>query len=232
MAIEKGSLVLVDYTARVKETGEVVEATSEDRAKELGVYDPSRVYGPRLVAVGEGWVLKGLDEALLSAEVGSSFTVEVPPEKGFGPRNPDNVKLIPLRRFGDKAGSIRVGDEVEVNGRVGVVRFVGSGRVQVDFNPRLAGKTIVYEVRVLKKLEEDREKVVALLKRRLPALEEEKLKLSIRAGEVRIQLPSELYLHEGIQIIKRAVAGDIFKFVRQARKVSFIETYEPPQQRA
>ncbi|MEM3539219.1 MAG: hypothetical protein QXM29_05560 [Nitrososphaerales archaeon] len=39
-------------------------------------------------------------------------------------------------------------------------------------------------------------------------------------------MPSDLYLLEGLQIIKRAISNDIFKFVKNVNKVYFIELYE------
>jgi FKBP-type peptidyl-prolyl cis-trans isomerase 2 len=44
MTLEKGSLVLVDYTARVKDTNEVFETTREEEAKKTELYDPMRKY--------------------------------------------------------------------------------------------------------------------------------------------------------------------------------------------
>jgi len=225
MSIETGTLVYVNYIAKIKDTNEVIEVTIEDEAKKLRVHDPSRRYEPRLVAIGEGWVLKGLDEALVSANVGDKISVEIPPEKGFGQRDANKMKLIPLRKFGDKASEIRVGDEVEVDNKIGTVRFVGSGRAQIDFNHRLAGKILLYDVEVIRKVETDRDKMIALIKRRIP-VEEDKIELNIENDSVKIKLPSDLYLSEGIQIIKRAISNDIFKFIKEVSNVYFIELYE------
>jgi len=226
--LDKGSLVLVAMTARVKDTGEVIETTIVEDAKKLGVYDESRKYEPRLVAVGENWVLKGVDEALAKAEIGKKITVEVPPEKAFGARDPEKVRRIPLRKFGDKADEMAVGDEVDVDNRIGLVRFIGSGRAQVDFNHRYAGKVLVYDLKPEKELTTSNEKIVALIRRRLP-VEAEKISLDVKDGEVTVKLPQEAYLAEGLQIIKRAASTDIFKHVGEISKVNFIETYESPK---
>ncbi len=218
--LEKGSLIYINYTVKVKDTGEVLESTVEEEAKKLGIYDPNAKYAPKLVAVGEGWVLKGLDEALLKAKTGEKFVAEVPPEKGFGLRDPSKVRLIPLRKFGEKAAQLKAGDEVEVDGRVGIVRFIGSGRVQVDFNHRLAGKTLVYDVEVVKELTEKEEKAKALIARRL-AMEEDKVVISFENGKVRVRIPEELYLAEGLQYIKRAIAQDLFKFLDEVFETVF-----------
>ena len=67
MTLEKGSLILIDYTAKVKDTDVTFETTREEEAKKSDVYDTTRRYEPRLISVGEGWVLNGLDEAFKSA---------------------------------------------------------------------------------------------------------------------------------------------------------------------
>jgi peptidylprolyl isomerase len=228
MPLEKGSLVLVDYTARVKDTNEVFETTREEEAKKKSeLYDPTRKYEPRLVSVGESWVLKGLDEALANASVGDKLNVEVTPDKGFGERDPNKVRMIPQRKLGDKADEVGVGDVIEVDDRTGIVRYVGSGRIQVDFNHRFAGRTLLYDVNVTKKLETDSEKVSALVRRRT-GLEDSKVKVNLSAPNLEIELPEEAFLAEGLQIIKRAVANDVFKFVPSVKSVKFVESYSAP----
>ena len=228
MPLEKGSLVLVDYTARVKDTNEVFETTREEEAKKAAeLYDPTRKYEPRLVSVGEGWVLKGLDEALANAGVGDKLNVEVTPDKGFGERDKDKVRMIPQRKLGDKADEVGVGDVIEVDDRTAIVRYVGSGRIQVDFNHRFAGRTLLYDVNVMKKLDSDSEKVGALVRRRT-GLEDSKVKVDLAAPNLEIELPEEAFLAEGLQIIKRAVTNDVFKFVPSVKTVKFVENYSAP----
>src|SRR5688572_2688694 len=228
MTLEKGSLVLVDYTARVKDTNEVFETTREEEAKKAAeLYDPTRKYEPRLVSVGESWVLKGLDEALGNASEGDKLNVEVTPDKGFGERDPNKVRMIPQRKLGDKADEVGVGDVIEVDDRTAIVRYVGSGRIQVDFNHRFAGRTLLYDVNVMKKLDSDGEKVAALVRRRT-GLEDSKVKVNLAAPNLEIELPEEAFLAEGLQIIKRAVANDVFKFVPSVKTVKFVENYPAP----
>jgi len=224
MTFQKGTLLLVDYTAKVKDTNEVFETTKEDDAKSNSIHDTNMKYQPRLVSVGESWVLKGLDDALLNTNAGDKLTVEVPPEKGFGTRDPAKVRMIPLRKLGEDAEKTSVGDAIEVDERTGIVRFIGSGRVQVDFNHRFAGKTILYDVNVLKSLNTDDEKILGLLKRRLP-IEESKLKFNVNGTELDITMAEETFMAEGLQIIKRAIVNDIYKFVPKLEKINFIESY-------
>ncbi|MFL6383561.1 MAG: FKBP-type peptidyl-prolyl cis-trans isomerase [Nitrososphaeraceae archaeon] len=228
MALERGSLVLVDYTAKVKDSNEIFETTNEEDAKKSDLYDPTRKYEPRLVSIGEGWVLKGLDEALANANLGDKLTIEITPDKGFGDRDPSKVRMIPQRKLGEKADNIKVGDVVEMYERPGIVRYVGSGRVQLDFNHRFAGRTLTYDVNILKKLESDDDKIMSLIRRRLP-IDNDKIKFKLVDSTLEIELAEETFLSEGLQIIKRAIANDIFKFVSTVNTIKFIESYKPLQ---
>jgi peptidylprolyl isomerase len=224
MAREPVNLVYVNFTAKVKDTDEAVETTIEEESKKLGIYDQARRYEPRLVAVGEGWMLKGLEDEIGKMAIGEKKTIELAPSKAYGERDSTQVRMIPLRKFGEKAAELRVGDVVEIDNRIGVVRFVGSGRAQVDFNHRLAGKTLVYDLETVKKLESDDEVIRGLIGRRLPG-EAEKLTFSRSEDKVSIEVSEELFLTDGLQIIKRGIANDITHFIPMVKEVTFRETY-------
>jgi peptidylprolyl isomerase len=224
MTFDKGSLILLDYTARIKDNGEIFETTIEEDAKKSNLYDPTRKYEPRLISVGEGWVLKGLDEALTSTDVGQKLSVEISPDKGFGERDTNKVRMIPQRKLGEKANEVKVGDVIELDDRTGIIRYIGSGRVQMDYNHRLASRVLVYDVNVVKKIESNEDKIKYLLKRRLP-LDDEKAKFEYNSDTVVIELSEDISLLDGLQIIKKAVTTDIFKFVNGLNKITFQEVY-------
>ncbi|MGD0476901.1 MAG: FKBP-type peptidyl-prolyl cis-trans isomerase [Nitrososphaerales archaeon] len=224
MTLEKGTLIFANYTAKVKDTGEGIETTLEEEAKKLKIHDATRKYEPRLVAVGEGWLISGLDEEVKKMEVGQRKEVELSPEKAFGPRDPTQTRMVPLRKFGEKARELEVGDSVDIDNRTGIVRFIGSGRAQVDFNHRLAGKSIVYDFEVVKKVETDDDKVRALIDRRFGG---EGSKVGFKLGErgLELSVPEELFLLEGLQIIKRGISNDVFKFVPTVAELTFVEKF-------
>ncbi|HSV49903.1 MAG TPA: FKBP-type peptidyl-prolyl cis-trans isomerase, partial [Candidatus Acidoferrales bacterium] len=78
MTLQKGDFIIIDYVAKVKETNEVFDTTKDEVAKKEHLHKEGEIYEPKLVVVGEGWVLKALDDALLNAEVGNETTVEIP----------------------------------------------------------------------------------------------------------------------------------------------------------
>lgn len=226
MPFEKGDFVLIDYVAKVAETSEVFDTTIEEISRKEGIYQEGAIYEPKLVVIGEGWILKALEEALLNLEVDKTATIEIPPEKGFGNRDPEKIKMYPLRRFIAQGITPKVGMRVEVNGKVATIRAIGAGRVQLDFNPPLAGKTLIYEVTVRKKLETIEEKIRALIHRRIPQVDIEKFLIEIGEDYVSINIPEEAFYVEGLQLIKRGIFMDIQKFYPDKKNVRFIEVFK------
>lgn len=226
MAFNKGSLILIDYTAKVKDNAEVFDTTIEEDAKKHSIHESNVKYQPKLVSIGEVSypVLKGLDEALSKTSVGDKLTIEVTPDKGFGERDSGKVRMIPVRKLGEDAEKVSVGDTIEVDNKRGIIRYIGSGRVQIDYNHRYAGKTILYDVNVVKALESPNDKVDGILKNRLP-LEDSKIAFELKDKEVNITIPEEILRADGLQIMKHFIQLDIFKFVPSLEKVNFIETH-------
>jgi len=226
MPFEKGDFVLIDFTAKVKETGEVFDTTKEDIAKKEKLYKEGEIYEPNLIVIGEGWVLKTLDESLPTQELDKTASVEISPEKAFGNRDPEKVRLVPLKRLMAKGITPQLGMRVEFEGKLAIVRTLGAGRVQLDFNPPLAGKTLVYEVTVQKKLETEEEKINALIHRRIPSVDASKFEVKNKKTMVEIEVPEEAFYIEGLQAAKRGVAIDIQKFFTEKDTVAFTETFK------
>jgi peptidylprolyl isomerase len=228
LTFSKGSLILVDYTGKVKDSNEVFETTIEEEAKKHSIHDPNIKYQPKLVSVGESWVIKGLDDALANTNAGDATTIEVTPDKGFGERDKGKVRMIPLRKLGEDADKVSVGDSIEIDEKKGIIRFIGSGRVQIDYNHRFAGKTILYDVKVLKSLETDEEKISGILKRHI-LVEDSKIVFKKIDKSLDITVPEEIFRADGLAIIKHFVQTDIYKFVPNLEKINFIETYTNKQ---
>jgi FKBP-type peptidyl-prolyl cis-trans isomerase 2 len=226
MPFEKGDFVLIDFVARVKETGEVFDTTNEDVARKEKLYKEGEIYEPNLVVIGENWVLKALDESLVTFELSQTKPTEISPEKAFGNRDPEKVRLVPLKRLLAKGITPQIGMRVEYEGKLAIVRTLGAGRVQLDFNPPLAGKTLVYEVTVQKKLETNAEKMNALVHRRIPAVDVTKFLIKTKKIAVDIEVPEEAFYIEGLQAAKRGIAIDLQKFFPEKETIRFIETFK------
>ena len=152
--MKKGSFVYIDFVAKVGD--EVFDLTDENLARELGIWREDAKYGPVGVIVGEGMVIEGVDEALEQMEVGQEKYFEVPPEKAFGFRNPGLVKTFSISEFDFTP---EPGMLLEFDTGVAKVLSVSSGRVRIDFNNPLAGKTLKYRLKIVKEVNDEEEKL-------------------------------------------------------------------------
>jgi len=223
---KNGDFILANYTLKVKETGETVGTTLESVARETKLYRGEERYEPFFIIVGEGWVPKGLDEALTGLELGKASTIELTPEKGYGVRDPKKVRLVPLRKFAAEGVTPVPGLSVNIDGKTAQVRSVGAGRVQVDYNHPFAGKTLIYDVTVEKLVETDEDKVRNLLHKRIPTIDQQKFTVKLDAEKLGIEIPEEAFFLEGLQVAKRTLNADVEKYLPKIESVTFLEIYK------
>ncbi|MFZ8790716.1 MAG: FKBP-type peptidyl-prolyl cis-trans isomerase [Thermosphaera aggregans] len=231
MVFNQGDFILVEYTVRAKETGTLLDTTDQELAMKENIYEADRLYGPTLVVLGRGWMNEVVEQELMKMEVNEEREVEVPPEKAFGERDSGKVKTFSLREFQRRGYGVNVGDVVEVGGVKGVVKSISGGRVVVDFNHPLAGRTLVYKVKVVGKLEEFRDRVKALASRHLNitggdidvAYEEAEKKLVV-------SIPGKYLSRRELNYSKISLATDIFDMFKDVvEKLVFQETLSKTQ---
>ncbi len=228
MPLQKGDYILVDYTIMIKDENKVVQTTNENKAKEAGIYNPDTTYEPMLIILGETKLLEPVEQALYNADEGQELTIEVPPEKGFGERDPKKVRTVSIREF-YRIGKIpKIGDTVEINGQQARVIDISSGRVTLDFNHPLAGKTLIVKLKVVKKLEKDEDKIRYLIKKYLPHIKPENITVIISDDKttITVKLPIETLLIERIGMIKASIAEEIGRRFQNAKRVVFVDEIE------
>ncbi len=210
----------------MKESGETVDTTFDSVAKDAKIHREDAAYGPKFIILGEGWLPKALEDSLVGMDSGQSSTVELPPEKGYGNRDPGKIRLVPLRRFREKGLDAIPGAQIEFDGRPAVVRAVGAGRVQVDYNHPLAGRTLIYDVSIEKVLEDENEKILNMVSRRIPEIAREKFELDRQDRTLTIEVPEEAFYLSGLQVAKKAITSDLQKYFPELDSISFRETFK------
>ena len=228
MPVKSGDFILANYTLKVKETGETVGTTVESVAKEKKLYRGEEHYEPFFIIVGEGWVPKGLDEALTNLEIGKATTIELPPDKGYGIRDPKKVRLVPLRKFAAEGVTPVPGLQVNMDGKTAQVRSVGAGRVQVDYNHPFAGKTLIYDITLEKVIEAEDEKVLNLVHKRIESVDQQKFSIKIENGKLQVEIPEDAFFLEGLQVAKRTLAADVEKYLPKIETIAYLETFKKP----
>ncbi|MHC1602703.1 MAG: FKBP-type peptidyl-prolyl cis-trans isomerase [Methermicoccaceae archaeon] len=183
MAIEAGDFVRLTYTGKL-EDGKVFDTTDEELAKAEGIYNEDATYGGDVVIVGAGHTIKGLEEDVVGRDVGYEGEAVVSPEKGFGERDSEKIKVYSTTKFENP----REGMRVNIEGNVGTISRIVGRRARVDFNHPLAGKTLHYTYRIEDKVEDEVEKVRGLIALHVPEVPD----VSIEGGVARVAVPEKL----------------------------------------
>lgn len=223
--VEEGDFVRLDYSGKTS-AGKVFDTTSDNEARRENIYRENVKYRPVLAAAGKGQMVKGLDEAVLKAVKGKKETVTILPEKGFGKRNPELVRLVPLTRFQEQGVTPAPGMPVELDGVPARVQSVSGGRVRVDFNHELAGQTLEYEFKVLEVFKKPEEKVAALTQDLLPECGTELKQgvVTVKAGE-KVNKGTADYV-----VRKNRFVVQLLQFVPEVKRVEAREEWVRPEE--
>lgn len=155
----KNDFVEIEFVGRVKDTKEVFDTNSKIEIEKNKLNFEAKPY---IICIGKGMAIMGLDKVLDGKEVGKDYESEFNPEEAFGKRNPAMVRMIPLKVFIEQKIMPQKGMQLALDGTVVKVISISGGRVLVDFNNPLAGKAVSYSYKILRKLEDQGEKVNAL----------------------------------------------------------------------
>jgi len=187
MPIKKHDFIEVEYTGRFKDTKEVFDTTSVKIAKEAQIFSEKGEYAPVIICIGEHHILRGIDEFLEGKEVGS-YTLELPPEKAFGKKKMELIKMIPTNKFTEQDIKPIPNLRLNIDGHVGLVKSVSGGRTVVDFNHPLAGRDVVYDLKVIKLVTDKKVQVESLLK----VLFGTEIPVDVKEKKAVVSFPSEL----------------------------------------
>ena len=173
-------------------------------------------YKPVPVIIGAGFVVPGLDKALLDMSVGEKKEILVKPEDAFGQRNPDLVKTVPEKVFEGK--HVIPGMIVDFGNSRGRVQSISSGRARIDFNHPLAGKILKYDLEVKEHIDDQIQQVEAIL--------------DFFGIEPKIYMVPGAYEIEADPApnAKQRVSDLILKYVSGVNKVRFVQNYQKIEQ--
>ncbi len=183
MTMQKKDFIEVEFTGKVKD-GEIFDSNIKKNLEKL---NPSANPKPLIFSLGEGMFLRGIDDFLIGKEIGE-YTIELSPEKAFGPRVKEFVQMVPIKLFHSQNINPVPGAVFNFDGRIAKVLSVSSGRVMIDFNNPLAGKDVVYEIKVVRKIEDINEKAKSLM----DFLFRREFKFSIQDKKITIEVEKNL----------------------------------------
>jgi FKBP-type peptidyl-prolyl cis-trans isomerase SlyD len=135
MEIRRNKVVALDYTLK-DDAGVVLDKSGKT---------------PLYYLHGHSNIIVGLEEALEGKVVGDSFEISLPPEKGYGTRDPKLVTNLPMSRLPEgtkpmkgQKYNVQIGSKT----RSVTITKVRVTDVEVDANHALVDKTLHFTVRV------------------------------------------------------------------------------------
>lgn len=208
--ISDGDFVELEYTGRVRDGNFVFDTTSESIAMENGMLDKNAKYGPVIVCIGQGHLLRGLEKALIGKPIGK-YEAEISPEDGFGKKNAKLLQLVSTAKFREQKITPMPGLQVNIDGMYGIVKSVSGGRTVVDFNHPLSGKELQYTVDAKRIVTGTIEKLNALMKFYF-----KEFSATFSDGNAAIGLSSELP-----QQLKDKLSEEIKKLIPEIKVVDY-----------
>lgn len=135
MEIRRNKVVALDYTLK-DDAGNVVDKSGKT---------------PLYYLHGHSNLISGLEEALEGRSAGDTFEISLPPEKGYGTRDPKLVSSLPISRLPEgtkpmkgQKYNVQVGNQM----RQVTITKVRITDVEIDANHALVDKTLHFAVKV------------------------------------------------------------------------------------
>ena len=157
---KKHDFVEIEFTAKVKDTGEIFDTNIKADAEKANFKLDN--IKPFILSIGNKMILPGFDKDLEGKQIGKKYSVSIEPEQAFGKRNPQQIKMIPLRAFTEQKINPQPGMQLSLDNQIVRILSVSGGRILVDFNNPLAGKQVVYDYKINKKITTQEQKINAL----------------------------------------------------------------------
>jgi FKBP-type peptidyl-prolyl cis-trans isomerase 2 len=237
--MQKGDIVRWEYEGWTlgpkPEDNELFETTNEHLARDNNIFKEGAVFGPGPLIVGADRMVKGLEKSVLAAEVGKEVDITIPPSEAYGDRDPKKVEIhslgevlrLPEYRKGEDEPA--PGKRIVLGNKVGTIMSVRGGRVRIDFNHELAGRTLRYKFTVKSKAEMPLEKVETLLEMHYGRPGD--FKAEVHGEEVDITLMEQCKYDPQWMIIKLQVVRDLREYAGMA-KIRLTEEYVKPAEKA
>ena len=113
--------------------------------------DSTRRGQPATFVVGDGNLPEGFEALLVGLVPGDDRQFDIPPEDAFGPHRVENVQWMAQGRFDgmDLEPGLIVSFAQAEGELPGVVMAIDNGKVCVDFNHPLAGKSLIFDVSII-----------------------------------------------------------------------------------
>jgi len=211
MAFKKMDFVELEFTGRLK-NGEIFDSNIKEDLEKLhhGHNHPIETK-PFILCIGEHMFLDSIEDFLMGKDTGE-YEISLSPEKAFGIRDPKMIMRIPMKIFMEQKINPVQGEVFNFDGRLAKILTVSGGRVMADFNNPLAGKDVIYKLKVKRKVDDVNEKIKAFINFLF------RRDLNFEVKEKKIIVEIEPQLSQFIEIFKEKFKS-LFDMELEAREI-------------
>lgn len=228
MTFKEGDFVKVEYSAWRVADGKLTYTTSKEMAEKNDVYEKETRYAPALVIIGKNNSIKGVEKAVAQMQVNETKKVELEPKEAFGERDKELVRIMPLSDFKKRDIEPYPGMRLDLDNVPATVKSVNSGRVVVDANHPLAGEKMLYEIKVVEKVEKEDEKVKAIAE--MFSLTPDSV--SINANTAKVAFGEKTEKGAEYLLNKSRFVDAVFTYIDNINHVTIDEEFERKEQKA
>jgi FKBP-type peptidyl-prolyl cis-trans isomerase 2 len=183
MTFKEKDFIEIEFTGRL-EDGSVFDSNIKENMEKAKLNGKAESF---VFCLGEGMFVKGADKFLIGKDVGE-YTIPLTPEEAFGKRDAKLVRMMPMKAFIEHKINPVPGTVLNFDGKMGKILTASGGRVMIDFNNPIAGKNVEYTVKVLRKVDEQKEQIDALN----DFFYRKKFDFEVKEGKLIMETPKEI----------------------------------------
>jgi len=221
LVFNDGDFVKVDYSAWRIADSKLVYTSMKKVAEGNEIYDENIRYVPQLVIIGKKSAIKGFEDAIKGMSVNETKKVEIAPKDAFGERHPELIKVLPISDFLKRDIAPYPGMQLDLDGAVATIKSVNSGRVIVDANHPLAGEKLMYEIRLIEKVEKEDDKIRAIADTYSLTPDS----VAVSAGNAKVVFGEKTAKDKAYLVNKNDFVGAVLAFMSSISKVTVEEDY-------
>ena len=221
MVFNDGDFLKIEYSAWRVADNKLIYTTSKSVAEANDIFDSEVKYVPQLIVIGKGSTIKGVEKAVMAMNLNETKKVEIEPKDAFGEKSPELVKVVSIADFKKRDIDPYPGMQIDIDGAIATIKSVNSGRVVVDANHPLAGEKMLYEIKVVSKIDKDDERVreIAGMCSLVPD------SVSVDNGEVKVLFGDKVEKDSKYLINKSDFVNSVLRYMEKVTKVSVEENY-------
>ncbi|MGA3020936.1 MAG: peptidylprolyl isomerase [Candidatus Micrarchaeales archaeon] len=221
MVFNDGDFVKIEYSAWRVADNKLIYTTSKNMAEANEMFDSEAKYVPQLIVIGKGNTIKGVEKAIMTMNLNETKKVEIEPKDAFGEKSSELVKVVSIADFKKRDIDPYPGMQIDIDGAIATIKSVNSGRVVVDANHPLAGEKMLYEIKVVGKVDKEDERVKEIVV--MCSLTPDSV--SVNNGEVRVLFGDKVEKDSKYLINKNDFVSSVMRYMEKVTRVSVEENY-------